>query len=65
MRIEKSKINCFMVDKNDKFGVVTVNFQIGKSEDSYVTLAMELPDSTVITVRVCDLLKLMRRADLC
>ena len=65
MKLIDTKLTTFQVDKNDKFHVCSTRFQVGKSEDNFATLAIELEDKTFLTVRVCDILKILRWAELC
>lgn len=62
MKIVEDKIYCFFVDKNNHLSIVPLRSQIGKSEDNFVTLSIELKDKTIMTMRLGEIMKLANKA---
>lgn len=65
MKSIDTKLTTVQVDENNKTFICSTRFQVGKSEDNFATLSVETKNKTILTVRVCDLLKILRWAEVC
>lgn len=62
MKITESKLFAMYVDKNEHWSANYIKANIGRSADNFATISLQLKDKTVMTLRVGEILNLIKGA---